>query len=470
MAVPARAVVSPPGPGGAGDYATNIALQLARPAGQPALRVAEVLRTHLARSEGVTCVEITGPGFLNISLDRHAAGTALVRRILAEGMRYGHGDSLAGQVYEVRVPFEVRAEVLADALARIVASQGGRVAVHHLAGAQHFDARPLDHLDAQPLDAQPLDAQHLAVQPSPGASEPPFDDSEPRPGVSEPAFAVSEPAFAVSEPAFAVSEPLPGAPGPLPGSSQPLPGSSHPSQSPRAASQATRTAASPATRIAVQRPHLNSRSAPTELTTPLEAAQPAGDPRPTAPPTATPTPLDLRPHPAPEDPTPLGLDAACWALLHPAPHDRPRVTADHLVQRESNPLFRVRYAHARTRALGRNAGDLGFTAEAGGMGEEGEEGGHAASLSLLPLLADYPRVLATVAALPRAEGVAAPSRLARYLVVLADATLALLPVVLPLGEEKPSAAHRARLALAEAAGTVLAGGLSLLGIDAPDHL
>jgi arginyl-tRNA synthetase len=42
--------------------------------------------------------------------------------------------------------------------------------------------------------------------------------------------------------------------------------------------------------------------------------------------------------------------------------------------------------------------------------------------------------------------------------------------VLPRGDEKPSAAHRARLALAEAAGTVLAGGLSLLGIDAPDHL
>ncbi|WP_244188155.1 DALR anticodon-binding domain-containing protein, partial [Streptomyces regalis] len=45
-----------------------------------------------------------------------------------------------------------------------------------------------------------------------------------------------------------------------------------------------------------------------------------------------------------------------------------------------------------------------------------------------------------------------------------------LPAVLPRGAEKPSAAHRARLALAEAAGTVLAGGLSLLGIDAPEHL
>ncbi|WP_340376177.1 DALR anticodon-binding domain-containing protein [Streptomyces sp. SS7] len=375
VAVPARAVVSPPGPGGAGDYATNIALQLARPAGQPALRVAEVLRTHLARSEGVTCVEITGPGFLNISLDRHAAGTALVRQILAEGMRYGHGDSLVGQVYEVRVPFEVRAEVLADALARIVASQGGRVAIHHLAAAQHVTA-----------------TRNLAAQPPPGASS------------------ASEPSF------FADSEPLPGTSVPLPVSPTPPPGLS---------------------------------------------AIPA------------PTPLELRPHPAPEDPTPLGLDAACWALLHPAPHDRPRVTADHLVQRESNPLFRVRYAHARTRALSRNAGDLGFTSEAGGAGEDGPAASASVSvslLSLLSLLGDYPRVLATVAALPRAEGVAAASRLARYLVVLADATLALLPVVLPLGEEKPSAAHRARLALAEAAGTVLAGGLSLLGIDAPDHL
>ncbi|WP_330348362.1 ArgS-related anticodon-binding protein NrtL [Streptomyces sp. NBC_00582] len=324
VAVPARAVVGPPGPGGAGDYATNIALQLARPAGQPALRVAEVLRTHLAGADGITRVEITGPGFLNISLDHGTAATGLVGRIHREGPRYGHGDTLAGQVYELRVPFEVRAEVLADALARIVASQGGRVATRH---------------------------------------RDPGDIDKPPKGIG-------------------------------------------------------------------------------------------------------PEPFELRPRPAPEDPTPLGLDAACWALLHPAPHDCPRITADHLVQRESNPLFRVRYAHARTRALSRNAADLGFSAEPGPV----DPSGNPEPAQLLPLLADYPRVLATVAALPRPEGVAAPSRLARHLVGVADATLLLLPLVLPLGEEKPSAAHRARLALAEAAGTVLAGGLSLLGIDAPDHL
>ncbi len=73
--------------------------------------------------------------------------------------------------------------------------------------------------------------------------------------------------------------------------------------------------------------------------------------------------------PAPEDPAPLGPDAARWALLYPAPHDRPRITADHLLQRESNPLFRVRYAHARARALGRNAVRLGFDAVPGDLAD-----------------------------------------------------------------------------------------------------
>lgn len=314
--VPARAVVTPPGPGGCGDYATNIALQLARPAGQPPLRVAEILRQHLAGTAGVADVTVTEPGFLNISLsDAAPAAVALARQILDEGMEYGHGDALAGRIVELRIPYDVRAEVVADALTRLVAAQGGRAEVDHR------------------------------------------------------------------------------------------------------------------------------------------------------------EPVNLRPVPAPEDPAPLGPDAARWALLYPAAHDRPRITADHLVQRESNPLFRVRYAHARTRALGRNAASLGFAAEPGDpvLGDRGLDTypRNTAAPSLGPLLtalADHPRVLAQAAA------DRAPDRLARHLVTVADAVLPFLPAVLPLGEEKPSAAHRARLALAEAAGTVLAGGLSLLGIDAPDHL
>ncbi|MEU6669829.1 ArgS-related anticodon-binding protein NrtL [Streptomyces sp. NPDC046727] len=325
VTVPERAVVTEPGPGGCGEFATTIALQLARPAGQPPQRVAEILQNRLAEADGIRDVVVTGPGFLNFSLDGQADPVAaLVREIREQGVRYGHGDALGGQVVALRVPYEVRAEVVADAVVRIVATQDGRATVEH------------------------------------------------------------------------------------------------------------------------------------------------GEP------------VNLRPVPAPEDPAPLGADAAQWALLHPAPHDRPRITADHLVQRESNPLFRVRYAHARVRSLSRNAARLGFTAEPGPLNTDspidaGAGKGTADAprtepdvalvvRALLSPLADHPRIL-TAAATHRA-----PDRLARHLVTVADAVLPLFPFVLPLGEEKPSAAHRARLALAEAAGTVLAGGLSLLGIDAPEHL
>ncbi|MGW5972465.1 ArgS-related anticodon-binding protein NrtL [Streptomyces sp. NPDC055186] len=340
VAVPERVVVAPPGPGGCGEYATNIALQLAGPAGHTPRHVAEVLRARLlqdgpdGQNGGISDVVVTGPGFINISL-RGAAPVALVEEILrtrsAGGAPYGHRDGASGERVLLQGAAEVRALVQVDALTRILRSQG--VAVR-----TRCDASP----SASEWDAVLGD---LGVVIDGAGDDDPYD-------------------------------------------------------APR---------------------------------------------------------VDVRPVPAPGDPLPLGRDAARWALLRPASHDRPRITGEHLVQREGNPLFRVRYAHARTRALLRNAADLGFAPEPGPVDVSGAR-------PLLAALADHPRVLAA-AARHRA-----PDRLARHLVTVADATQPLLPIVLPLGEEKPSAAHRARLALAEAAGTVLAGGLSLLGIDAPDHL
>ncbi|MDQ1048607.1 ArgS-related anticodon-binding protein NrtL [Streptomyces sp. V4I2] len=324
VTVPGRAVVTPPGPGGCGDYATNIALQLARPAGRPPLQVAEVLLPYLLAADAVTDVVVTGPGFLNISL-RSGSPAALVEEILRRGKWYGHVHGPDAQpLVPLHAPHEVRAVVVMDATARILRSHGAFVRTNCEA----------------PLQPEWTDILGVRVD-------------------------------------------------------------SHG-------------------------------------------------------PSATPGGLSLRPVPAaPVDPLPLGRDAARWALLHPALHDRPRLTDDHLVQRESNPLFRVRYAHARTRALRRNAADLGFAAEPGDVPD---------ARALENALADHLRVL-TQAASHRT-----PDRLARHLVTVADAVAPLLPTVLPRGDEKPSAAHRARLALAEAAGAVLAGGLSLLGIDAPQHL
>ncbi|MFJ1999138.1 ArgS-related anticodon-binding protein NrtL [Streptomyces chartreusis] len=368
VAVPERAVVTVPGPGGCGDYATNIALQLARPAGQPALRVAEILRSHLAGADGVADVVVTGPGFLNIRLGG-TASVALVEEILRRGARYGYANGPSADFVPLSCPREVRAVVVMDAVARILRSQGAAVRTRCEAG----------------LPQEWVDILGVRVDTVGGGSS--------RPGESN-----------------AVGR-----------------------QGDETGARATRHRS-----VALNLPH-----------------------------------YAVRPVPAPLDPLFLGRDAARWALLHPAEHDRPRVTDEHLVQRESNPLFRVRYAYARTRALTRNAADLGFSAEPGPVEPStGQFTDQLTSQSPAPLtphplqtaLADHPRVLAQAAA------DRAPDRLARHLVAVADAVLPLLAVVLPRGAEKPSAAHRARLALAEAAGAVLAGGLSLLGIDAPEHL
>lgn len=148
----------------------------------------------------------------------------------------------------------------------------------------------------------------------------------------------------------------------------------------------------------------------------------------------------------------------------------------------------MRYAHARSRALLRNGADLGVPTgrntgrntrhdtdhDAVGDDATGPDTGPddatgtygPGARALLDSIGDHPGVLAA-AARHRA-----PDRVARHLERTAEAFLHFQETCrpLPAGDEKPSAAHRSRLALAEAAGTVLAGGLTLLGIDAPAHL
>lgn len=202
----------------------------------------------------------------------------------------------------------------------------------------------------------------------------------------------------------------------------------------------------------------------------------------------------------------LGPDAARWGLLRAAGHDRAALDGGLLVQSAANPLFLVRYARARAHAVTRAARELGVRVapeaydvpeasvvvpeasvvpaasvvpEAqvapGAYGDgardrtaqgDGAPFGEPAALALTALLADHPAVL-LAAARHRA-----PDRLARHLEAVAHAFFDFHDACppLPAGDEKPSAAHRSRPALAEAAGAVLAGGLSLLGISAPLHL
>ncbi|MFB7342100.1 ArgS-related anticodon-binding protein NrtL [Streptomyces hydrogenans] len=159
-------------------------------------------------------------------------------------------------------------------------------------------------------------------------------------------------------------------------------------------------------------------------------------------------------HPGADDTGSLGTDAARWRLLRAAPHDRPLDGPPLLVRHERNALFRVQYAHSRARRLLVNGRQLDVLPVYGSEVHD----------PLFGLLRDHPDVL-LAAARHRA-----PDRVARHLEAVADALLGFQHTVLPLGDEKPSAAHRSRLALAEAAGTVLAGGLSVLGISAPDRI
>ncbi|MFG2398198.1 ArgS-related anticodon-binding protein NrtL [Streptomyces lydicus] len=327
--VPARIVVQPPPRPGCGDYASNVALQLAKPAGRPAREVAEILRKRLAGTAGIDRVEIAGPGFLNFTLGDGAL-VALVRDVLAQGPAYGDRSAgnrpVAGRVSAAPAPVGrasagrfgpgARAAVVGEVLERIGAAAGwtGRA-----------DGHP-------------------ALVPVP-------DDL------------------------------------------------------------ATLTAR-------------------------------------------------------------LGTDEARWILLRPAAHDPVRVP-ERPVQRENNPRFRVQYAHARTRALVRNAADLGFLSEPGGVGAPAADGSGAefrpapaSAHALHTLLAGHPSVVEAAARLR------APDRLVRHLEATADAFFRWHDDCppLPVGEQKPLAVHRARLALAEATGTVLANGLRLLGISAPEHL
>ncbi|MEU3709672.1 ArgS-related anticodon-binding protein NrtL [Streptomyces catenulae] len=169
----------------------------------------------------------------------------------------------------------------------------------------------------------------------------------------------------------------------------------------------------------------------------------------------------------------LGGDEARWALLRPAAQDPVR-PPERPTQREENPRFRVQYAYARTQALVRNARELGFTGAPGDTGPETHPGGDAAgsgtaasdTQALHLLLGGFPDAVAAAARYR------APDRVVRHLEALAEAYLrwqgGCRP--LPVGEEKPSAVHRARVALAEATGTVLANGLRLLGVSAPVRL
>ena len=119
-----------------GDYASSIALQLAKPAGKNPREVAELLKKDLEKLPEVSAVDIAGPGFINIKLNR-ASQADLVRTILSAKESYGKGTALAG--IKVNLEFisanptgplhlgHTRWAAVGDALGRVLSAAGAEV-------------------------------------------------------------------------------------------------------------------------------------------------------------------------------------------------------------------------------------------------------------------------------------------------------------------------------------------------------
>ena len=136
VVVPDRVSVERPKARGHGDYATNVALQLAKAAGRPPRQLAEIIAGELRRDRSVSTVDVAGPGFLNITLVADALG-AIVPAILTAGPAYGRTTTLAGQRLNLEFvsanptgPIHlgaVRWAAVGDALARLLQASGAEV-------------------------------------------------------------------------------------------------------------------------------------------------------------------------------------------------------------------------------------------------------------------------------------------------------------------------------------------------------
>jgi arginyl-tRNA synthetase len=119
-----------------GDYATSIALQLAKPAGRPPREVAEAIARQLSEASGVARVDVAGPGFLNITLDSGAQGE-LARTVVTAGEAYGRTSTMAGHRFNLEFisanptgPLHlghVRWAAVGDALGRVLEASGADV-------------------------------------------------------------------------------------------------------------------------------------------------------------------------------------------------------------------------------------------------------------------------------------------------------------------------------------------------------
>jgi arginyl-tRNA synthetase len=159
----------------------------------------------------------------------------------------------------------------------------------------------------------------------------------------------------------------------------------------------------------------------------------------------------------------IGVDASRYAMIRSSVDSSIDIDLELWTSTgNENPVYYVQYAHARLSAIARNARDLGIAVADPDFAllvseQEGD---------LIRTLGEYPRVVTSAANLRE------PHRIARYLEELAGAYHRFYGAcrILPQGDEEVGPLHVARLALCDASRQVLANGLALLGVSAPEQM
>jgi arginyl-tRNA synthetase len=527
--VPDEVVIERPKNRDHGDYATNVALRLAKPAGKPPRAVAEALAEELRSQPGIATVDVAGPGFLNITLAEGALGKIAVDAVTA-GEAYGRTDVLAGQRLNLEFVSanptgpvtlgSTRWAAVGDAMARLLEASGAEVSREYYvndAGAQiERFGRSLQAVAlGRPVPEDGYQGDYVSTVALRVLAEAP--DLLDRPEEEQVAVFADLGVAAMVEDiretlaGFGVhfdtffSERTLHASGALEKAVARLREQGHVFERDGAVWLRTTDFGDDKDRVLVKNDgeptyfaadcayYLDKRGRGFDKVVIMLGADHSGyvgrykalvaaagdDPD---------THLEIligQLVNLVRDGQPVrmskragnfvlltdlveavGIDAARYALARASVDQQIDIDADLWSRRTNdNPVFYVQYAHARIASVLRNAADLGLSLGTAGDVDVAQLG-HERESDLLRAIGEFPRVLSSAAELR------APHRVARYLEELAGTYHRFYDScrVLPRGDEEATSVTTARLWLCAATATVLRNGLDVLGVQAPERM
>jgi len=399
-----------------GDYASPVALRLARETGLPAGELARAIAIGLGRHPGVRRAEAAGPGFVSIWLTARASGD-LAGLIVADGQAYGRSDRLAGQRFRLDPPpgdppltatlSQARRGALAAATGLMLRAAGAGLSAASGPGVTSLRI--------------PGPAATRTSAPGPQGAGGPVAQGRPETPV-------------IQTPPVTASSATPSVP-------------ASPPASPGDAQDPHITSGAPVASNTGLPPDGPPASQGLQVTSSVQGASPAGV-----------LPAGPAPGTLGQLAAVVGAGAARYALVSWPPGVPVEIDLAVWARRTStSPAGLVQHARQRITGLGGRVAAAGISLESAfdpARLTAREE------TALLSLLADFPALVAV------AGRAGEPHRVARYLESVAAAWSACdeaCPVLPRRGPPAPDLA-RARLTLAQAADTVLASGLSLLGV------